>query len=125
MKNNNILAACLIASMGISILLFMSLKDNEGKIDELEKKQQAIDSTYVEALMIENEVIKKKIYVIDSLRKENLELQYQNDSLEVMIIYIDKAVHNNKTKLEQRMKYVDTLNVESMIKYFKNNLYKK
>lgn len=125
MKNNNILAACLIASIGVSLLLFMSLKNNEGKIEDLEKEQQRSDSTYVEALLLENDVIKHKIYVIDSLKRENLELKFQNDSLEVMIIYIDRAVRNNKTKLEQRMKYVDTLNVESMIKYFKNNLYKK
>lgn len=125
MKNNNVLAICLLASMVISLMLFFALKKNEGKIEDLEKIQQVSDSTYVEAMLMENEVIKQKIFIIDSLKKKNLELQYQNDSLEVMILYIDNALVDNKTKLANKMKYIDTLNVESMIKYFKDNLYKK
>jgi uncharacterized membrane protein len=125
MKNNNVLAICLLVSMVISIVLFVTLKKNESKIEDLEKERQSSDSTYWETFLSENEVIKDKIYIIDSLKKKNLELQYQNDSLEVMILYIDDALVDNKTKLAKKMKYIDTLNVESMIKYFKDNLYKK
>lgn len=125
MKNNNVLAICLLVSMVISIVLFITLKKNESKIEDLEKERQSSDSTYWETFLSENEVIKDKIYIIDSLKKKNLELQYQNDSLEVMILYIDDALVDNKTKLAKKMKYIDTLNVESMIKYFKDNLYKK
>ncbi len=125
MKNNNVLAICLLVSMVISIVLFITLKKNESKIEDLEKERQSSDSTYWETFLSENEVIKDKIYIIDSLKKKNLELQYQNDSLEVMILYIDNALVDNKTKLAKKMKYIDTLNVESMIKYFKDNLYKK
>lgn len=69
-------------------------------------------------------IIRSKTKDIDSLRRVNLGYRYQVDSLMNQIIYINHRMNESKTKYNDKLKAIDSLDINGQLKYFKENLYK-
>lgn len=114
----------------IIILVLICIKllwDNYTDGKNFEKYQKEViksDSLYFEMLLKENEVIKEKEGVIDSLKKKNLELHLRNDSISNSILLINKKLKDNRDTYHKKLQEIDSLKSVDLLMYFRENLYK-
>lgn len=122
--NNKINNIPLLLFIVVIIGLLYTIYSKHVEIDDLRSKSLANDSIYFKMILEEDTIIRSKTKDIDSLRRVNLGYRYQVDSLMNQIIYINQRINANKTKYNDKLKAIDSLDINGQLKYFKENLYK-